>query len=332
MPSHANIAFFIPHLGCPHCCSFCSQRTISGESSPISPDEVKNQLEEAFGRALNPETTEIAFFGGSFTCIPREQMIAYLEAAAPYIRNGQCRGIRLSTRPDGISREILDQLIQYGVSAIELGAQSMDDRVLALNQRGHTAEDVRKAVRLIREYPISLGLQIMTGLFGEDAESRARTEAAVLEMHPDTLRIYPTVVLDGTLLAEKFKAGEYRPPNLAETVQFAAPMLRRMEEAGIAVIRMGLHASPGIEQEMLGGAYHPAMRELCEAELFRQEMEKQLRDLPKGNYIMRVNPRAVSKAAGQKKRNLFRAQELGYSIRIVQDPACGMRELKIQNV
>ena len=108
MPVHANIAFFIPHLGCPNRCSFCSQRTISGEQAAISPDEVSRQLQEAFRRELNPETTEIAFFGGSFTCIPRHNMVAYLEAAAPFVRSGKCKGIRLSTRPDYISGEILD--------------------------------------------------------------------------------------------------------------------------------------------------------------------------------------------------------------------------------
>ena len=335
MPVHANIAFFIPHLGCPNRCSFCSQRTISGEQAAISPDEVSRQLQEAFRRELNPETTEIAFFGGSFTCIPRHKMVAYLEAAAPFVRAGKCKGIRLSTRPDGISGEILDLLAELGVSAIELGAQSMDDAVLSRNLRGHTADDVRQASALIRNYPgqpFSLGLQVMTGLWGEDEKSRVLTEQAVREIHPDTLRIYPTVVLRGTMLAEKLQSGEYQPPGLDETVEFLAPMLRRYEQAGIRVIRVGLHASEGIETQMLGGAYHPAMRELCEAELFRQEMERQLAAFPKGSLILRAHSKSCSKAAGQKRSNLRWAEERGYFLRIVQDESMNPHEIMIQSV
>lgn len=335
MSVHANIAFFIPHLGCPHCCSFCNQRTISGQQAAVSPESVRSQLKTAFERDLDPEKTEIAFFGGSFTCIPSEQMTAYLEAAAPYVQAGKCRGIRISTRPDGITPEILALLAQYGVSAIELGAQSMDENVLLRNLRGHTADDVRQASALIRNFPgrpFLLGLQIMTGLWGEDVQSRSLTEQAVLDIHPDTLRIYPTVVLRGTILGEKFLSGEYCPPDTAQTIAFLAPMLHRFEQAGIRVIRLGLHASPDLEENMLAGAYHPAFRELCEAELFRQEMERQLLALPKGQVLVKVHPRSLSKAAGQKKSNLLWAEARGYPMRLVPDERMDLREILIQKI
>ncbi len=144
---HSNIAFFVPHLGCPHVCSFCDQRSISGASRQPQPQEVR----EVCGHALKHMTqqqrqnTEIAFFGGSFTAIDRETMLGLLEAAAPFCGAGKLAGIRISTRPDAVSEEILRLLRQYRVSAVELGAQSMDDRVLALNRRGHTAAQTIEA-------------------------------------------------------------------------------------------------------------------------------------------------------------------------------------------
>lgn len=320
--SHANVAFFIPHRGCPHRCSFCDQKAISGEGKVLTPEDVAKQLQDAFSRNLNLDSTEIAFFGGSFTCLPQEEMEGFLKAAFPYVQARKCRGIRLSTRPDGISRPVLDILARYGVTAIELGAQSLDDQVLQKNGRGHTAADVRKAAAEIRQYPgnpFSLGLQIMTGLPGEDEQSRKLTQKAVLEIHPDTLRLYPTVVIRGTVLAKWMQEGSYRPPNLEETVSFAAPMLEQYEKAGIRVIRAGLHASPGLEQEMLGGAYHPAFRELCQSELFRQKLEKALEKIPKGSVCVRVHPRFVSAAVGQKRKNLLWAEEQGYRLKICGD-------------
>ncbi len=332
MARHANVAFFIPHLGCPNRCSFCSQQSITGAEAAPSPAEVKEGLRAAFARELDPAATEIAFFGGSFTCIPREQMEAYLAEALPYVRAGRCAGIRISTRPDGVRDEILALLARYGVTSIELGAQSLDDRVLALNNRGHDAAAVYEAARRIRAFPgapFSLGLQIMTGLYGEDAESRARTKAGVLAIKPDTLRIYPTVVLAGTELARKLEAGEYCPPGLTETIRFLSPMLAEYEAAGIRVIRVGLHASPEVERAMIGGAYHPAMRELCDAERFRQKLEALLAGIPPGEAAVAVHPRAVSKLAGQKKSNLLWAAKRGYSLHIVQDAQLGPDELRL---
>ena len=65
--SHSNIAIFIPHKGCPHACSFCDQKSISGEQKQVTPLDVRRELTEAFRRPLDGKNTEIAFFGGSFT-------------------------------------------------------------------------------------------------------------------------------------------------------------------------------------------------------------------------------------------------------------------------
>ena len=158
-----NISVFVPHIGCPQKCSFCNQNTITGSHSVPTPDDVKNAVETAL---LKTEYEyEIAFFGGSFTAIERAYMISLLETAKPYIESGKIKGIRCSTRPDAIDDEVLSLLKSYGVTAIELGAQSMNDAVLSANLRGHTADDVRNASRLIKKYGFELGLQMMTDLY-----------------------------------------------------------------------------------------------------------------------------------------------------------------------
>ncbi len=314
-----NISIFIPHIGCPHKCSFCDQRSISGEQSAPRGEDVSRLLEEQAQHLRDRSMrAEIAFFGGSFTAVPRAYMLELLEAAKSAVDSypDVYAGIRCSTRPDCISAEILELLKSYGMTAIELGAQSMSDDVLRLNQRGHTAEDVRNASRLIKESGIQLGLQMMTGLYGDSEEAVMDTMRQFAELAPATVRIYPTVILEGTYLGELYKSGEYRSFGFEETVALCARLLREFTAAGIAVIRMGLHASEDVEKAMLGGVYHPAFRELCESRIFLDDMKKALSAYGKGEYTVYTDSRNISRATGQRRCNVAALAELGYRVSV----------------
>lgn len=324
---HSNISIFIPHMGCPHACSFCNQRVISSTVSAPSADDVRRTLEDACER-LQGGYSEIAFFGGSFTAVDRSYMISLLEAAYPFVKSGKVCGIRCSTRPDCIDGEILDILKSYGVTSIELGAQSMDDSVLSANGRGHTAAQVEKASAMIKEYGFELGLQMMTGLYGSSLEKDIETAKHIAEIRPDTVRIYPTVILKGTRLGELFESGAYKPYPFDTAAEICADMLEMFEQNGIRVIKLGLHASETVEADMLGGFYHPAFREICEGILFRREIERHIKE--KGKYTVCTAPNAVSKAAGQKKCNLKYFSEKGISIKISADENLQNREIIIK--
>ena len=252
---HSNISIFIPHNGCPHQCAFCNQRTISGAISQPDADDVRLAVNTAIASPrFIAEESEIAFFGGSFTAIARDYMLELLEAANEFIVDGKVSGIRVSTRPDAIDDEVLRILKKYGVTSIELGAQSMRDEVLSMNRRGHTALDVVNASQLIKKYSFSLGLQMMTGLYGDDNHGARYTARQLAALRPDTVRIYPTVVLEGTELAEKMRSGEYTPQGYEDAARLCAGLLRYFEQRGINVIKLGLHASEGVECSMVGGA------------------------------------------------------------------------------
>ena len=315
---HANVALFVPHKGCKHACSFCNQTTISGAQNAPTPDDVRRACEIAVNsQKCNPEESEIAFFGGSFTAIERDDMRALLAAALPYIQGGFFRGVRISTRPDCIDREILAELKDFGVTTIELGAQSMSDAVLLANRRGHTADDVRHASARIREAGFSLGLQMMTGLYRSDDKTDLRSAEELIALQPDCVRIYPTVVLAGTHLAALYKSGEYIPQTIETAVPLCAKLLLRFHENGIPVIRLGLHSGGNVEDGYLAGAYHPAFRELCEGEIYLQKMLAPLRALPRdGEYLIEVPEKSLSKAKGQQKRNEKALRNLGFRCKI----------------
>lgn len=315
---HANVALFVPHIGCRHACSFCNQKTISGVASALTPADVRAACEIAVqSRKCDPSCSEIAFFGGSFTAIEREYMRSLLAAALPYIEGGFFGGVRISTRPDCIDREILSVLKKYRVTTIELGAQSMSDRVLSLNERGHTAEAVRTAAKLIRESGFSLGLQMMTGLYGSDDATDLYTAKELIKLQPDCVRIYPTVVLEGTKLASLFKSGAYRPQTLETAVPLCAKLLLLFHENGIPVIRLGLHSGGNVEDGYLAGAYHPAFRELCEGEIYLQKLLAAFENLPRSReYIAEVPKKSLSKAKGQQKRNEKALRNYGIQCKI----------------
>ena len=332
--SHSNVAFFIPHLGCPNQCSFCNQKTISGQQDPPSPSEIRQTCQEALEYlGERAEQAEIAFFGGSFTAIERGYMVSLLQAAFPFVGAGKFFGIRISTRPDAVENEVLTLLRDYGVTTIELGAQSMDDEVLRRNFRGQTAGQVADASRRIRQHGFSLGLQMMTGLDGQDSQSCLDTAARLAELKPQCVRIYPTVVLKGTLLAERFLNGTYMPPDLDETVSLGAELLDFFEEKQIPVIRFGLHSSKEIERQMLAGGYRPALRELCEARRFLSREKDALESCFPGGcretVQIAVNPKDISKALGQKKGNLLLLEKDGWKVRFIQDGNVKAGQVKV---
>ena len=325
---HSNISVFIPHKGCPNCCSFCNQRTISGTVNPPSAAEITELLENACLKLKQPQNTEIAFFGGSFTAIDREYMLSLLEAAQPFMLKYKLAGIRISTRPDCIDKEVLTILKKYGVTSIELGAQSMRDDVLKANDRGHTAEDVRKASALIKEYGFSLGLQMMTGLYLSEPADDIFTAEEIIALKPETVRIYPVVILGGTKLADLYQSGVYRTYSLDEMTELCAMLLEKFEAADIKVIRLGLHASEGVEGDAVGGYYHPAFKELCLGAIFRKQMETLLTE--QGSFTVYVSPRCLSMASGQKKCNIDYFKEKGIDIKIKADSRLCGRELRIE--
>lgn len=311
-----NISIFIPHAGCRHKCSFCDQKTISGSVKAPDSAEVFELLKtQAPHLAERGMSAEIAFFGGSFTAIERGYMESLLTAAARAMKKFPVyTGIRCSTRPDCIDENIVGILKRYGVTAVELGAQSMNDEVLLANDRGHTADDVRKAAALIKQSGIELGLQMMTGLYKDTPERCLETADEFIKFMPKTVRIYPTVILKNTRLGELFESEEYRSFSFEETLDLCAKLLRKFTEKGVRVIRLGLHASPDVERDMLGGVYHPALREMVESRIFLEDLKERLLKMKTGKYLVYTDPKNLSKAIGQKKSNINALAELGYEV------------------
>ncbi|MBE7027862.1 MAG: radical SAM protein [Ruminococcaceae bacterium] len=310
---HVNIPIFVPHKGCPNDCSFCNQRKITGQSEPVTAKSVKEIIERHLLTIdKNSGDVQIAFFGGSFTGIDEFKQRELLEAAYCYVKSGQVDGIRISTRPDYINKEILDMLKEYKVKTIEIGVQSMIDSVLSANDRGHSAAQAENAARLIKKYGFELGLQMMTGLFSDDREGAIYTAKKIIELEPSCVRIYPTLIIKDTKLEKLYNLGKYIPMTLDETVSLCAELLQMFDEAGITVLRVGLLGTDNIndENDVVAGPFHQSIGELAESERFYNRVCQNVEKSGKTQLKIYVNPRYISTAKGHLKKNVTRLNEL----------------------
>ena len=296
---------FVPHMGCPHACVFCDQRRISGKRNTVTPEDVRALVKQAAALPRSGAARQLAFYGGSFTAIPETVQAALLEAGREAMEAGQVDSLRLSTRPDAVDERILERLWSFGVRTIELGAQSMDEEVLRRAGRGHSAEDLRRAARMIREAGFELILQMMTGLPGDTLEKSLYTARELIALEPDGVRIYPTVIVRGTELFDLWRRGEYREHTVEEAVDWCARLLPLFEEAGIPVIRLGLNPTEELSGgEAAAGAYHPALGELVKSRILLNRARELLRPLPPGRVKLGVRSSLLSQALGQRRQNL----------------------------
>lgn len=298
---HYNIPIFIPELACPNRCIYCNQRHISGQLQVVKPEEIKQIIEQHLATFIRPSEVELAFFGGSFTGIDEKDMLTYLQIVQPYIEQGEIKSIRISTRPDYINEKILDILQQYNVKDIELGAQSLNEEVLAFAKRGHTVRDVENASQLIKSYGFSLGLQMMIGLPLDSVEKSKETAKKILKLGAESTRIYPTLVINNTDLADLYRQNKYKALSLDEAVDWTTEIYKIFSQSSIKILRIGLHPSEALINgtELLAGPFHVSFKELVLTKIWQEIFEK----LPINTKTILVNPREINYAIGYNSKN-----------------------------
>lgn len=308
------IPIFIPHQGCPQHCLFCNQVSISGRLSQQVDDAlyVRDTISEWLGFSRNHSEVQVAFYGGSFTCLSRERQEVLLGAVQPFLERGEVRLIRLSTRPDCVNEKICDFLLKSGVKIVELGVQSLDDRVLEAARRGHTSDDSLRAMAQLQKQGLILGVQLMPGLPGEGTRSFLAGLHRVIQCNPDFVRLYPTLVISGSGLAEQYSRGRYQPPSMERAIALCCIAKERLENAGIRIMRMGLQASVTLEKEVIAGPYHPSFGEFVAARHWFKRVRPLLAGCPAEKQLhLRISDRDVSAFVGPKRANILRLQQLG---------------------
>ena len=331
------IPIFIPHAGCPHRCAFCNQNTITGTPAQIpSADTLRIQIETFLSyKKPDRKLVEIAFYGGNFLGLPSDQIRGLLKQSAYFIEQGRASGIRFSTRPDTITTDRLDILKDFPISAVEIGAQSMDDEVLALCLRGHSASDTQKAAELLHRRGYIIGIQMMVGLPGDNDAKAMETGKKIAALMPAFVRIYPAIVIRDSLLHRWYEMGKYAPLSLECAVSMVKQLYLLFKEKKIAVIRMGLQASADLEPgvSVIAGPYHPAFGHLVLSEIFLDKTSSLMvsADVSGKDICIRVHPKNVSKMGGICNRNIIALKEQFRmaSLKIIPDDSLCCEEVNV---
>ncbi len=267
---HYSIPVFVPEMACPHQCVYCNQHLISGAKA-IPDEKTVISIIDTYLSTINyhENEVEVGFFGGSFTGIPIDEQIKYLQLVQPYIDSGKIESIRISTRPDYITEENLSILKEYRVKTIELGAQSLDNEVLKKANRGHVVADVEKAASLIKSFCFDLGLQMMIGLPDDNLGKSIATANKIINLKADNTRIYPCLVIKDTNLEKQYKSGKYKALEMNECINYLKNIIPLFENAEVKIIRVGLHPSKDLDEgAYIAGPYHPSMRQIAETEIW----------------------------------------------------------------
>lgn len=312
------IPIFVPHLGCKKCCTFCNQRTISGETKQVTAKDVKDTIEYYLKNFKNKENyVEVAFFGGSFTAIEQEKQEELLNAVQPYIKTKKVDSIRLSTRPDAIDKNILKMLKKYHVKTIELGVQSTNNHILERCKRGHSFEDVVKSSKLIRLYGFNLGHQIMVGLPESTVKDDIQSAKDSIKLKPKMVRIYPVLVIARTELEDEFNKGEFTPLTVNQAVERSKEIVKLFNQKKIQVIRVGLQNTDTItsidekESEVVAGPYHPAFGQLVDDSIWYDKIVDEIKKI--NAKVVRVeieaNSKDINNIVGHKKENIEKLKD-----------------------
>ena len=334
MKKHSNIPIFIPELACPHQCVFCDQEKISGTHSIPQPKDVKDIVERYLATMPENRTINIAFFGGSFTGLAIDLQEEYLKEAFGFVKNGKISGIRLSTRPDYINEEVLELLKNYGVTTIELGAQSTNREVLNESGRGHTFEDIRNASNLICNYGFELGLQMMIGLPGDNYDRSIQTANDIVSLGAGNTRIYPAIIVKGTALEKLYRKGEYIPLTLEQAVEWTKDIVHIFEENNVSIIRMGLHPSDElvIGKSLIDGPFHASFKEIVMTHIWKEIIDTELQRISSSssNKInITVSDRQLHYAIGYRQANKELLKSRGYNVSFTRNPSFSQYQLNI---
>jgi len=304
------IPIFLPNLGCRERCIFCNQRAVAPDVP--SPAEVRKLIKSSLSVFSSDRRRErqIAFYGGSFTAIPKEDQSAYLKEGHSFLSSGWIDSIRVSTRPDALDEEVLSLLKKYGVKTVELGAQSMIDEVLLLSRRGHSSRDTVSAVSQLKHWGFEVGLHVMIGLPGDSFDSFSETLDQVIRLNPDFLRIHPTLVLKEAPIETLWAEGKYSPLTLEEAIRWLKRGLLKLEKVAIPVARIGLQLTKDLEHCILAGPCHPALRQLVDSEIYF-DMAVRLLDTHQNERepCFICHPSEISSVRGQKNENLLRLKK-----------------------
>jgi len=210
--------------------------------------QIKARLKQYLIQGHVPQKAEVIIQGGTFLAMEEEYKKWFManlyyafndvweedmERAKALNERAEHRivGLTIETRPDVAGKREIGEMLLYGATRVELGVQHPSDEIYRIIRRGHTVRDVVESTALLKDSAFKIVYHIMPGLPGSsprkdvEAFTRLFREEAFM---PDMLKIYPTLVVEGTELYQMWRAGEYRPYSVEEAVEVIVELYKAL--------------------------------------------------------------------------------------------------------
>jgi elongator complex protein 3 len=247
------VAVMTEPLKCPGNCVYCPTYPSTPQSyTPESPavlraircgydarKQVRSRLKVLSEMGHPTDKVELIVMGGTFLAFPEDYQYRFIKECLDGL-NGQdsadleeakqrnqtakhrCTGLCIETRPDWCGEKEIERMLQFGATRVELGVQMLDDEIYRLTRRGHKIEDVVKSTALLRQYGFKVHYHWMPGLPGSTPEHDLELSRMLFEderFKPDGLKLYPTMVVEGTELERWYKEDRYQPYGIKTMVE-----------------------------------------------------------------------------------------------------------------
>ena len=239
-------------LQCPGQCVYCPTYQATPKSyTPESPavlraircdydagKQVRSRLKALTEMGHPTDKVELIVMGGTFPAFPEDYQYQFIKECLDGL-NGEdsadleeakqrnqtakhrCTGLCLETRPDWCGEEEIERMLHFGATRVELGVQMLDDEIYRLTRRGHKVEDVVRATALLRQHGFKVHYHWMPGLPGSTPEHDLELSRQLFDdesFKPDGLKLYPTMVVEGTELERWYQENRYQPYDIKTMV------------------------------------------------------------------------------------------------------------------
>jgi len=239
------VAVMTQPMACPGECVYCPTFAVTPQSyTPESPavlrgrecdfdagGQVRLRLKALTEMGHPTDKIELIVMGGTFLALPPDYQYTFIKECLDALNGSEsadlagakqrnetaahrCTGLCIETRPDWCGQAEVERMLEFGTTRVELGVQALDDDIYRLVRRGHTVKDVVTATALLKEHGFKVHYHWMPGLPGSDPEKDLEMSRTLFEdarFRPDGLKLYPTMVVEGTGLETWYREGRYQP-------------------------------------------------------------------------------------------------------------------------
>jgi elongator complex protein 3 len=347
-------------MGCPGRCVYCPTFAATPQSyTPESPavlrarsceydanKQVELRLKTLVDMGHPTDKIELIIMGGTFPAAPVEYQYQFIKDSFDALNGREssnleeakrlnetsahrCTGLCIETRPDFCGQKEIDLMLEFGTTRVEIGVQMLSDEVYRTVKRGHTVEDVAKASALLRENGLKVHYHWMPGLPGSSPQEDLKLSALLFEdprFRPDGLKIYPTMVVEGTELEKWYREDLYQPYS-SEVMMDLIARIKALVPKYVRISRV----LRDIPAKFIVGGLRDSMRDPMR--LLMKRMELQCRCIRCREYGFRVRDKHVI-SEPQLTRLDYEASggtEIFLSYEDAQETLFGLIRLRIQD-